>query len=208
MEKLKYLISLLDDPKAREKVIINYDVERYTHLAYPYTGGNISSSYHIKMYGDGRIELHGDGHDTDDFRPSTEQQLQYYIDDKNVCLFYRLLQKQKRKDQELKECKQKLAECQKRLNAVAKVIQTHKLVNKIMEGGKVYLSGPIVLEKVQQDGKNYIGVYLSFGCEKIYKDLLGLGGLSLDTNVLIDTDNKKALQYILDRTKIINIYDK
>lgn len=55
-----------------------------------------------------------------------------------------------------------------------------------------YILVPLrVPERVQQDGKYYIGVYLSFCCEKIYEDLLDIGGLCVDIDVLIDADNKK-----------------
>lgn len=220
LKRLKYLLSMLDNPKASEIVILDFNfVPPEVYYQPMHIGGGryiipptppIPPSYHIKMYGDGRIELNGDGHNTDDFKPSNEQELQHYVRDRDVCLFYKLLQKQKCEGWELKECRQKLIECQKRLNAVDKVVQNHKLRNKIMSGGRVYLSGPMVLERIQQDGKYYIGVY---GAEAwIRKDILGMGGLRASTggeeNVLIDIDNKRAFQYILDRAKIINIYDR
>ena len=81
-KNMSYWFSLLRNPD-RGKIEIasmefTRDIEVYDS---PDDSPGYSEHMSAKMYGDGRIELHGDGHDTDDFRPSTEHQLQYYVDE-------------------------------------------------------------------------------------------------------------------------------
>lgn len=210
-----YWLSLLRNPN-RDKIIIVGPIEGYG------TGDNCSTALYATMYGDGRICASYTVYSNDsnlsnksrkiNREPHTQEEVEFFFRKDADWLwayyeFYRDFVK-------VREHPVSKIQTQKEIKThVGKNLDNEvtALLRRLSKGACIYLSGAIVLETVKHKGKKCLEIS---GLEGEYRqEVLYRGGTWIDINgkehILVEKNTAllSVMKYLLDKLKVLNIYD-